>query len=187
MNKLVLVVGVIVLSSFASAAFAEGEKEKPAAAAAPTLPPEVKKTVEAMLGTWAWDGTVTGMGKDPIKAKETFVCKKAAGGRAVSCNGKGTIPGMGNVEDEALVTYDVEGKNIRFVGISSTGEVHDHKCTWKDDKTMTCDPLTVTVGGQSASVALTMSFPDAKTMVMNETTTMKDGSKVAFDGKGKRR
>jgi hypothetical protein len=187
MNKLALVCGVVVVSSFAGVAFGEGEKEKPATVAAPTLPPEVKKTVDAMAGTWVWDGTVTGMGKDPIKVKETFVCKKAAGGRAVSCNGKGSIPGMGNVEDEALVAYDVEGKAIRFVGFSSTGEVHDHKCIWKDEKTMTCDPLAVTVGGAPASVTLSMSFPDAKTMVMNETTTGKDGSKVAFDGKGKRR
>jgi hypothetical protein len=178
---------MVVASSVAAVAFGEGEKEKAAPATAATLPPEVKKTVDAMAGSWAWDGTVTGMGKEPIKAKETFVCKKAAGGRAVSCNGKGSMPGIGNVEDEALVAYDVEGKSIRFVGFSSTGEIHDHKCIWKDDKTMTCDPLAVTVGGQPASVALTVTFPDAKSMVMNETTTMKDGSKVAFDGKGKRR
>ncbi len=173
----------------AKAAAPEAKKEAPAAAkkdAPPPPPPELKKTVDAMIGTWTMEGTVTGMAKDPIKVKETYVCKKAAGGRAVSCTGKGNVPGMGVMESEALVTYDAEGKNVRFVGMDSMGEVHDHICQWKDDKNLACDPLNITAMGQPATVDFNMTWSDAKNMSMAETTTMKDGTKVAYEGKGKR-
>src|SRR6185295_16676799 len=106
---------------------------------APTAPaPEVKKTVEAFVGEWKLEGALTGVpGKvGQVKVKETFKCKKVGGGRVVSCHGKAVAEGLGKVEDEALVTYDEEGKTIRFIGMSSLGEVHDHKCIWKDDKSM---------------------------------------------------
>src|SRR5689334_15697855 len=111
---------VVAVSLLAAAAFADDKKAPEKKEAAPALPAEVKKTVDAMAGKWAMEGTITGMSKDPMKVKETFTCKKAAGGRAVYCNGKANVPGMGAVEDEALVTWDVEGKALRFVGVSST-------------------------------------------------------------------
>jgi hypothetical protein len=173
-----------------SLALAQKAKE-PAAAppAAPAPAPEVKKTADAFSGTWTFDGTVTGIPgtKEAVKVKENFVCRKAGGGRVVACSGTATVPGLGKLEDEALVTYDEEGKSIRFVGMSSTGEVHDHKCIWKDDKTMTCEPLAITVGGQPATVDFTATFSDPKNVHMVETTTLKDGSKMSFDGTGKRK
>jgi hypothetical protein len=125
--------------------------------------------------------------KGPSKAQETFVCDKAAGGRAVACTGKGSVAGIGPAEDVALITWDAEAKNVRFVGMSSMGEVHDHTCSWKDDKTLACDPLSVTVDGQPATVDLHMEWSDAKHLYMTETTTMKGGTKVVFEGAGKRK
>jgi hypothetical protein len=178
----------------AAAAYADEPKEKPktgggAAPAAPALSPEVKKTVDAFTGTWTFDGAVSGMpgAKGPSKATETLVCKKAGGGRVVSCSGKGTVAGLGRVEDEALVAWDAEAKNVRFVGMSSTGELHDHTCNWKDDNTLACEPLSVTAEGQPATVDLDMKWADAKHMSINETTTMKDGSKIVFEGVAKRK
>jgi hypothetical protein len=157
--------------------------------APPAPPPELKKTVDAFTGTWTFDGTLTGIPgtKGPVKVKETFLCKKAGGGRVVTCTGAAEAPGLGKVQDEALITYDVEAKVVRFVGMSSLGEVHDHRCTWKDDKTLACEPLALTVDGKPATVDFTVTFTDAKNVTMNETTTLKDGSKFAFDGKGKRK
>lgn len=198
MNKLT---AVLALSLLPTLAFAEDKKAEPAKAPAAEkkaaaadkkapakeeLPPEVKKTVDAMTGNWTFDGTVTGMGPEPIKVKETFACKKAAGGRAVLCHGSAKIPGMGTMEEEGLVTYDVNGKDVRFIGVNSMGEMHDHHCSWKDDKTLACEPLAITDEGQAATVDFTTTWTDAKNLAMTETTTRKDGTKVTYEGKGKR-
>lgn len=178
------------LALFASPALAGDAKtaDKKAPAAPPAPPPEVKKTVDAFVGTWTFEGNVMLPGaKAPLKATESITCRSAAGGRAAACSGKANIPGLGAMEDDALVTYDAEAKNVRFVGMDSMGEVHDHICAWKDDKTLACQTLNIMVQGQPASVEFTMTFPSAKDCTFNETTTMKDGSKMSFDGKGKRK
>ncbi|HSN30025.1 MAG TPA: DUF1579 family protein [Kofleriaceae bacterium] len=164
-------------------------KDAKAAAPAPAPPPpELKKTVDAFVGNWTIDGTATMPGgAAPMKLKETVVCTKAVAGRVASCTGRANIPGMGKVEDLMVVTYDAEAKKVRVMGISSMGDVHDHVCTWKDDKTLACDPLQVTAMGSPATVTFEMTWTDAKTATMNETVTMKDGSKMTMEGVGKKR
>jgi hypothetical protein len=157
-----------------------------AAPAPPPAPPEVKKTVDAFAGNWTFDGTVTLPGKAPAAVHETFDCRKVAGGTAVACTGKAEMKGMGSMEDVALVAWDVAGKVVRFVGASPM-DFHDHRCTWKDDKTLACEPLSLTAEGQPATVDLNVSFADAKNVSIVETTTFKDGSKLVYEGKGKRK
>jgi hypothetical protein len=162
---------------------------KAAPPAAPQLPPEVKKTIDAFAGTWTFQGTVRGVPgtTGPIKAKETFTCKGVAG-RYVACSGKGTIEGMGKYEDHALISWDAGAKNMRFVGFDSIGQLHDHTCTWKDDRTVTCQPLTITAAdGQPGTVDFTMTWTDAKNVTFIETTTTKGGEKISFEGAGKRK
>lgn len=185
MRNLVLVAAVVATAMMANAASAQGGGAP--APAAP--PPEVKRTVDAFVGSWTMEGTVTGVPgmKDAVKVKQTMVCKKAAGGMVASCAGNGVAAGLGKMEDVLLATYDAEGKAVRIVGMSSMGEVHDHKCAWKDDKTITCDPLAITAGGAPATVDLTATWPDAKSFTVTESTTTKDGSKMVFEGKGKRK
>ena len=189
---------LVVVGSLSLASAAPGEKEKapapkdakaaaPAPAAPPAPPPELKKTVDAFVGTWTIDGTATMPGGAPTKVKETIVCTKAVAGRVASCTGHANVPGMGKMEDLMIVTYDVEAKKVRVMGMSSLGEVHDHVCTWKDDKTLACDPLQIVAMGNPATVTLEMSWSDAKTVTMNETVTMKDGSKMSMEGVGKKR
>jgi hypothetical protein len=159
-----------------------------AEAAAPG-PPEVKKTVDAFVGTWVFDGKVSGLpgAKGPTTAKETVVCRKGGGGRVASCSGKGTVSGVGPVEDEALITWDAGAGNVRFVGMSSMGDVHDHVCSWKDDRTLACEPLTITAAGQQATVDLDLTWADARHLTLRETTAVKDGSKVMFEATGTRK
>ena len=52
---------------------------------------------------------------------------------------------------------------------------------------MACEPLALTSMGQPATVDFTVTWTDAKNVSFVETTTMKDGSKVAYEGKGKRK
>ncbi len=157
--------------------------------AAPPLPPEAKRIVDGFSGAWTFEGTVSGLPgmKEPLKVKETMQCRKGGAGRLVACTGKGTSA-MGGYEDEALIGYDANGKAVHFVGMDSMGVVHDHKCNWKDDKTLACEPLQWTGDdGQPATVDLTVTWSDPKTIKVVETTTAKDGSKMAFEGTGKRK
>jgi hypothetical protein len=188
MNRLIALAIMTLVAAGAAYAVEAKDEAKHGGPAQAATPPEVKRTVDAFAGTWAVEGEVSGLpgAKGPSKAKETFVCHKAAGGRVVSCSGKGSVAGMGPVEDAALIAWDAEAKNVRFVGMSSTGELHDHTCSWKDDKTLACDPLSVTADGQPAIVDLHVQWSDAKHMSMTETTTTKDGSKVVFEGRGSR-
>ena len=157
--------------------------EAPAAPPAPA--PEVKKTVDTFVGNWTVEGTLTGIPgtKGPVKAKETVACQKASGGRVAVCFGKGSAEGLGPMSDVLLVSYVESEKAIHIVGADSMGTYHDHKCAWKDDKNIGCDALTTPEG----TVDLVMSIPDAKNASVTETTTMKDGSKLVFDGKLKRK
>jgi hypothetical protein len=183
--RIALAVGALVTI----AAHGEAKETAKAGAASPAPPPEVKKTVDAFAGTWEFEGKASGLpgAKEPSKANETLVCKRAGGGRIVSCSGKGNVASLGKIEDETLIAWDAEAKNVRFVGMSSTGELHDHTCHWKDDRTLACDPLSVTAEGQPATVTLDMTWADAKHLSFNETTTMQDGSKLVFEGTAKRR
>jgi hypothetical protein len=173
------------ISSFGFLALLAGQALAQAPAAPPAPPPEVKKTVDTFSGNWTVEGTVTGIPgtKGPVKMKESVSCQKAAGGLVAVCTGKGTAEGLGPVQDVLLVTWVAQEKAMHIVGADSMGEFHDHKCAWKDDKTVACDPLTVPAG----TVDLSMTVPDAKSFAVTETTTMKDGSKVTFDGKGKKK
>ncbi|HKA87365.1 MAG TPA: hypothetical protein VKE22_06840 [Haliangiales bacterium] len=172
MHKMIL--GASVLSVLATAA------------AAP--PSEVKRTVDAFVGNWTFNGKLTLPGGKAVDVKnEAFDCSKVAGGTVIACTGKADIPGVGASEDTALIAWDAEAKKLHLVGADSSGLFHDHVCAWKDDKTLTCDPLAVTVEGQPATVDFTAIWADAKNITMIETWTMKDGSKWGYEGKGRRR
>ena len=166
----------------------------PATPPAPPMPPtppppapEVKKTVDAFVGNWKVDAAVTPPGAPaPVKFKAKIACKKAALGKAVTCTLTGKVPQMGAFEANVMVAWDPYSKSVHFMSITSDDEVHDHKCTWKDDKTLACDPLKGGSMGQAITEELSFTWDGAKTMSHHSTTTFGDGSKVVFEGTGKR-
>ena len=183
-------VAMLMTGAVASAMAAEpARKGGGAADSKAAIAPEAKRVVDRFVGTWKLDGTATGLpgAKGPAKATETVDCRRAAGGLVVSCTGRGKLEGVGDVEDVLLVTFDSGARNVRLIGMSSTGEVHDHVCAWKDDATLACELLSITMDGQPATVDLQFSWKDAKHMTFRETTTAKDGAKIAFEGNGSRR
>jgi hypothetical protein len=166
---------------FAAEKVAATSPEKPPPA------PEVKKTVDAFVGTtpFACELTAPDMEK-PAKFKMSFDCKKTALGRAVQCAANAPKTPMGPWQGHFMVAYDEGAKAVHFMSVTSEGEVHDHVCQWKDDKTMTCDPLKYVVpGGGAATEDLDMGW-DGKKVTFSSTTAMPDGSKLLFSGKGMR-
>jgi len=83
-----------------------------------------------------------------------------------------------------LVGWDPLDKTVHFVALTADDELHDHRCKWSDDKTVACEPFKGGMRGQPITEDLSFSF-DAGQMTVKSVVTMKDGSKMTFEGKGK--
>ena len=175
------IIGVLFVSLLSATAMAADP-----APAAPPLPPEVKKTVDAFAGKWAFDGVISMEGKQ-VKGKVTIDCKKIALGNAVMCTMKGKFPGFPDEDNGVLVGYDIGGKAVHFMAITTGGEVHDHKCQWKDEKTLDCGSLAYTaVDGSPATEELAFTWTDAKTSSFKALISV-GPAKISFEGIGKRK
>jgi hypothetical protein len=155
-----------------------------AAVAAPAPPPEIQRTVEAFAGEWSLQTTMTPPGAPPATFAERVVCKKAVMGRAVSCVDTAAVPGMGAVESAYLIGYDAETKAVHLFAMGSPGEVHDHKCVWKDAKALDCEPYKGTAEGSPITETVSFIF-DGNNIRLKATTVTKDGT-VAVEATGKR-
>ena len=146
---------------------------------APELPPEVKKTVDALAGRWSATTTMMAPGaKEPVKFNEKMDCKRASGGRAASCVETAKVPGLGTMDFTHLVSYDPERKAVHWFAVGSTGEVHDHTCHWTDDKTLDCEPLKATMNGAPLTETMKMVFEGNKITITGTTTTKEGETKL---------
>lgn len=177
MFKKVIVLAGLALGSLVGVARAEE--------AAPP-PPEMKKTIEAFHGNWVFDGTVVPPGGAPTKMKMKFDCQKTALGKGVACSGSANIPGMGPWQASVMVGYDLLMKQVHFMAVTSDEEVHDHKCLWKSDTSLVCEPLKGGLGAQPATEDLAFTV-GPKLLAFKSVTTLKDGSKIDFEGTAKRK
>lgn len=148
-------------------------------------PPELKKTVDAFVGKWVYDATVSAPGGKPEKTKLYVDCRKTALGKGVSCVWTGSLPGEGAFEGTAVVGYDTFGKQVHFMGVFSDEEVHDHRCSWRANA-LECEPLKAGMGGMGITEELSFTF-DGKMGGFKSIITLPDGGKVVFDATGKRK
>jgi hypothetical protein len=150
----------------------------------PKAPPEVKKTVDTFVGKWNAELSLTMPGQPPVKFKGVFDCKKIAGGTAVYCQQNTKVPGMGQMEESDLIVYDPETRSIRFMTWSNQGEIHDHKGTWKDDKTIEIKHE-ATMGGKPLSEVFEFTVTGPNTMAFKFTQKLPEGTSL-FEGKATR-
>jgi hypothetical protein len=176
--KLALMLAILFVTSVA---FAQPKKDAPPAPA-----PEMKRTADAFNGMWMVDASITPPDGKTAKASITIDCTSAALSKAVACVMKGDVPGFGKIEANVLVGWDTYSKSVHFMAITSNEEVHDHKCMWKDEKTIACEPLKGGMMGQPITEDLRFTF-DGQNMTFTSVTTMADGKKMSFEGKGKRK
>lgn len=156
----------------------------PAASAA--APPEIKRTVDAFAGQWVMDTTITAPGSAPQKAPLKVTCRPTANGKAVTCDMLGDIPGSGPLEAAFIVGFDTFGKKVHFMAMTSDEEVHDHVCRWTDASTLTCDPLKGGLMGDPVTEDFVITSASQK-LSFKSTMTLKDGSRIVFDGVGRRK
>ena len=72
---------------------------------------------------------------------------------------------------------------MHFMAVTTDDEVHDHRCKWKDQDHALCDPLHAGLGGEPITEELSFAF-DKGSLSFKSITTMKDGGKMIFEGKG---
>jgi hypothetical protein len=151
----------------------------------PVSPPEVKRTVDAMAGTWTGQMTARIPGIPAETFNWTMDCKPVALGAGVSCTNAGKAS-IGLMSESCLLAWDPEGKAVHYMCVTSMGEVHDHKGHWKDQKTIEFEPLRAGMMGKSMTETLTWHFPEQNTIDKFSVVTMPDGSSMIFEFKAKR-
>ena len=179
MNKRILVWLLVLCSAQVLA----GEGKSGSAPSPP--PPEVNRTVQAVVGRWS--GRMTA--KMPGGAAETFPwsmqCAAAALGAGASCTMEGDAS-IGHLAQACLVAYDPVGKAVHYMCVTSMGEVHDHKGRWKDASTIEFEPLVGGLEGKSMTEAITWTFPGTGRMTTVSVVTLADGSAMSFEFAGRR-
>jgi hypothetical protein len=150
----------------------------------PPPPVEVKRTTDAIVGKWSGHMTARVAG-----TVETFDwsmdCKSAAFGAGAACTNEGKAS-IGAMAESCLLAYDPEGKAVHYMCVTSMGEVHDHKGTWKDGKTIEFEPLRAGMMGQLVTETNRWFFPDASSISKTSVVTMPDGTSMSFEFNGKR-
>ena len=109
----------------------------------------------------------------------------AALSAAVACTFAGQSSDSGRIEASAVIGYSPDERVVRWMEISSTGEYHDHRGTWKGD-TIGFEPLPYTVQGDQFVERLAVGFPSPSTLVLTAITETKNGQSK-LEGKAKRR
>ena len=187
MKRSLVVSSLVVLCSLAWLGGAGNAAERSATkktAVAPATPPEVARTVDAFNGKWTLETKMTPPGGQPVKFPETIECHKGAHGRSAICVDRFTAPGEGPAEYNYLVGFDADTKIAHLFAVGSPGEVHDHRCTWKDDKVLDCEPLEATLGGQPIKETFSFTF-NGNMVAMSGSTVTKDGP-IKFEAVGTR-
>lgn len=159
-------------------------QQKPSQAG-PPAPPEVKQTVDALNGIWTGQMTARVPGYPPATFAWTMECKTVALGAGVACTNGGSTS-IGEMSESCLFAFDPDGKAVHYMCVTSMGEVHDHKGTWTDFKTIDFEPLRAGMMGQQVTETLKWRFDDNRTIDKISEVRLPDGSVMRFQFKGKR-
>jgi len=73
-----------------------------------------------------------------------------------------------------VIGYSPDEHIVRWMEISSTGEYHDHRGSWKADA-IHFEPLTYTLAGAKLTEHLTVGFPSAGKITLKSITRSSEG------------
>ena len=151
----------------------------------PGPPPEVAKTVSAVLGTWTGQMTATIPGEEPESFSWTMECREVALGAGASCT-MGGRASIGPIAEACIMAWHPDGEVVHKMCVTSMGEIHDHRGRWTDDGILEFEPLEGTLMGQPMTEIVTMSFPDPRSLENTSVITVVDGPVMTFEFVGKR-
>jgi hypothetical protein len=118
--------------------------------------------------------------------RTTFSGTPVACGYGVQCLGYGDMGELGRYEEATLASYDLGEGVVRFMNITSLGQVNDFRGTWTSDQTITFAPLQTVRMGKPATVCWSITWTDADSMSFAQVTTLEDGTTSSLSAVGKR-
>jgi len=89
-----------------------------------------------LVGDWTVDLTAKMPDGTSLKGKGTVRATELSMDRGIRSELQAGVPGMGAYHEDDLWGFDQWQEKIHFYSVTSTGAVHDHSGTWKDDKTL---------------------------------------------------
>ena len=153
----------------ALAPVAQGQSRSPA------VPPEVKKTVDAMLGHWTMTGTSTDPGSEtPSRVTGTMDCEPAASAMAARCRVVNAVTGGGHIELASIVGFSPDDHRVHLMEAASDGSFHEHQGSWNGD-VIEFERLVKTVGGKRVVEDFTLGFPSPGMMTIKSTEYQTEG------------
>ncbi len=178
-HRVTLVVPMLFVVLFAITSMAQ------APSGPPKPGPEVKK-LGVFVGRWDAVGDVKPGPIGPGGKMTGFsACQSISDGFGVLCRETATVPGLGEVTDVGLLSYDAEAKNYVFLQVNNMGATWILRGTAKDDTwTWTSES---TMGGKPMQLRFTVKWtsPDSYDF-KNEAGPNANSIGVMMDGKGTR-
>ena len=89
-----------------------------------------------LVGDWTVDLAAKMPDGTSLRGKGTVRATELSLDRGIRTEIRLDAEGMGAYHEDDLWGFDQWEKKIHFYSITSTGAVHDHSGTWKDDKTL---------------------------------------------------
>lgn len=135
----------------------------------------VTKTVAAFVGHWSFRGSVTESGSTTHAAlTATMDCKAAVSGTAVACALSAQVAGA-PVSAAMLIGFNAADQRVYWMEISSNGEYHAHRGSWRGN-TVEFEPLVTPAEHGESTERFEIGFPSEGTMQLKSTTSTTDGS-----------
>jgi hypothetical protein len=157
----------------------------------PAVPPEVKKTVDAILGHWTMTGSSTDpWSETPSRVTGTMDCEPAAGAMAARCRVVNAVTGGGHIELATIVGYSPDDHRVHLMEAASDGSFHEHQGSW-NGTVIEFERLVKSVGGQRVIEDFAVGFPSPGMMTIRSTEYQTEGRAtldlVGTKGAGPRR
>ena len=92
--------------------------------------------LEKLIGEWNVDLVAKMPDGTSLQGSGIVRATKLSMDRGIRTEMKADVPGMGSYHEDDLWGFDQWENKIHFYSITSTGAVHDHSGTWKDDETL---------------------------------------------------
>ena len=135
----------------------------------------VKRTAAAFAGHWSFHGSVTEPGSTTAVALTAVMdCKPAVSGAAVACSLSAKVAGS-PVTAAMVIGFNAADQRVYWMEISSSGEYHAHRGSWRGD-TVEFEPLVTQTEHGSSTERLQVAFPSTGTLILRSTTTTTDGA-----------
>jgi len=126
-----------------------------------------------MIGNWTVDLKVKMPDGSMLKGRGTVKARELSMDRGVYTEVRLDVTGMGAYHEDDLWGFDEWERKMHFYSVTSTGAVHDHVGTWKNERTLEFHWEAYTRGKRQLKMSLSPGF-----LITKSTSTKRIHRKV---------